>query len=152
MQPGPARGLPKGAPLGLQRVDIGAGHQAARRLQRLGPGPGRRLGQVCTSLARWRDIALPAAEEKYGPDYDRFWAYWSGRPQVAVTFSDLFEPARMQALLQQIATYSGTSCRAPYAGPPARGHRRRIYLNKTLTRLVGRHAPRIDTTIHTLKS
>lgn len=111
----------------------------------------RARADVCRSLARWHQIDQDTAETRYGPDHDRFWTFWEGRAQIALAFEDLFDPGRMGRLLKDLAARSGSAPRSIYAGPPAGQGRARIHANKTLTRLLGRHAPRVDTTIHTLK-
>lgn len=112
----------------------------------------RPRADVCRSLGRWHGLDMAAAEARYGAEYDRFWTFWEGREAIALGFADLFEPARMQSLLQRIGAATGTRPAAVYTAPPSGQSRNRIYANKMLTRLLGHHAPRIDTTIHTLKS
>ncbi|WP_425093864.1 hypothetical protein [Tropicimonas sp. S265A] len=111
----------------------------------------RDRGDVCRSLARWHGIALEEAEAEYGPQYDRFWEFWTGRPQIALSFKDLFAPEKMRQTLADLAAASGTTPAKRYNPPPANTTKNRIYANKMMTRLAGRHAPRVDTTIHTLK-
>lgn len=112
----------------------------------------RPRAEVCRSIARWRKLSEQVSEERYGPEYDQFWAHWADMDQNRVDFSDLFDPALMQPFLQTLAERTGTRLAASYVGPPTSDRKQRIYLNKTLTRMLGRHAPRVDTTIHTLKS
>lgn len=107
---------------------------------------------VCRSLGRWHGVDQAAAEATYGPEYDRFWQQWEGRDRIAVAFPDLFDPAAMQRLLTDIATRTGTTVAPRYVAPPSGGSKAQIYATKLATRLLGRHAPRVDTTIHTLKS
>lgn len=111
----------------------------------------RPRADVCRSLARWHQIGQDTAEARYGHDYDRFWAFWEGRAQITLAFEDLFDAVRMEQLLKDLAEWGGTVPRDVYMGPPAGQSRIGIYANKTLTRLLGRQAPRIDTTVHTLK-
>lgn len=110
----------------------------------------RDRADVCRSLGRWHKIDEAAAEARYGPDYDQFWSFWEAREQISVEFKDLFKPDQMRPVLDKLAQ-SGR-VRASYMAPPSSARKSAIYTNKILTRLVGRHAPRIDTTIHTLKS
>jgi hypothetical protein len=57
----------------------------------------------------------------------------------------------MQALMQDLAQRSGTTAARDFRGPPRAGESW-IYTNKALTRLLGKRAARVDTSIHTLKS
>jgi hypothetical protein len=139
--------LPLKVPEGMGRDPriealIGAGHVVTVHRDR---------AEVCRSLARWHGIDPARAEAEYGPDYDRFWALWKGQPQTALAFADLFDDKHMRQVLADLATATGTDPAARYRPPPSNAGKGRIYINKMMTRLAGRHAPRIDTTIHTLK-
>lgn len=112
----------------------------------------RDRAEVCRSLARWHGIAPEEAEAEYGPQYDRFWDFWTGRPQTRLSFGDLFDETKMRRTLADLAAASGTAPSPRYRPPPSSATKSRIYANKMMTRLAGRHAPRVDTTIHTLKS
>ena len=107
---------------------------------------------VCRSLGRWHGLDQATAEERYGPDYDRFWDLWQAREQTNISFPDLFVPDRMKPVLQELASAANSKPAARYMPPPSGGSKYQIYANKFMTRLVGRRAPRVDTTIHTLKS
>lgn len=111
----------------------------------------RPRAEVCRSLGRWHGLDAAEAEARYGAQYDAFWQVWEGRGDIVLDFADLFDPARMQALLARIGAETGTRPAALYRPPPSGQGRNRIYANKMLTRLLGRRARRIDTTIHTLK-
>jgi hypothetical protein len=108
---------------------------------------------IRASLSRWSAQAPGAAAlDRYLADLDdnlaAFWAEWQDRADIALTFDELFDPARMQDVLAQIAAATGTRAARRYRhAPPKRGIRR-IYAQKALTRLAGRRAPRINTTIH----
>jgi hypothetical protein len=112
----------------------------------------RDRAKVCQSLGRWSGLDQTAAEAKYGPEYDRFWDFWEGQVTLTVTFEDLFRQEAMQNLLAQIAERTGTQPAQHFKAPPTATRPGRIYATKMLTRIVGRRAPRVDTTIHTLKS
>lgn len=109
--------------------------------------------QIRASLSRWSDQAQGAAAlDRHLAELDAnlaaFRAFWDGRADIALDFGDLFDPARMQAVLAQAAQATGARAASRYRhAPPKRGIRR-IYLQKALTRLAGRRAPRINTTIH----
>ncbi len=112
----------------------------------------RDRADVCRSLGRWHRIDMAAAEARFGPEYDRFWDLWEGRDRIAVEFTDLFDPKTMRRLLADLADRTGCQVAPRYLPPPSGASKGRIYAGKMMTRLAGRHAPRVDTTIHTLKS
>ena len=110
----------------------------------------RNHADVARSMARWEG-ANDGGSAQYDTEYDAFWGFWQTRPQTEIAFEDLFVPDHMTALLDTICQQTGTQRSDPFLGPPDASKPRRIYANKALTRLAGRHARRIDTTIHTLK-
>lgn len=112
----------------------------------------RPRADVCRSLGRWHGVDDATATERYGAQYDQFWQVWDGRARIMLDFSDLFVPERMSQLLRQLGEETGTQPVAHYTAPPSGAHKYQIYTNKMLTRILGCRAPRIDTTIHTLKS
>jgi len=112
----------------------------------------RDRASILASLARWHHSDTESAERKFGPQIDAFEAYWAPRERIDVGFRELFSAEAMQALLARIADRSGTAALPRFVPPPGTGEQRRIYLDKAVTRLLGRHAPRVNTTIHTLKS
>lgn len=104
---------------------------------------------VLRSLARWQRSA--ESLDRHRHDLDEFRSFWADRADVAVRFDDLFDPASMTRVLAKIAAVTGAHQRTRLIMPPSTKHPRRIYLNKAMTRVAGRHALRVDTTIHTLK-
>lgn len=110
----------------------------------------RDRNDVTRSMMRWREIGAQPATF-YETLYDDFWAFWGPRDQIPLDFADLFDPAKMQVLIGHIARETGTAPRPDFRPAPDKSKRNMIYFNKTLTRLIGRHAPVTDTTIHTLK-
>ena len=112
----------------------------------------RSRADVCRSLGHWHRLDMAEAEQRYGAEYDRFWQVWDDHDGIALRFEDLFDPAAMQQFLQRLGNETGTSPASRYIAPPSGKNRNRIYANKVLTRLLGRRAKRIDTTIHTLKA
>ena len=111
----------------------------------------RDRAEVCTSLARWHNLAEAAPLTRYEAQYDAFWAFWAARDQIGINFADLFQPDRMIPVLDSLCARTGATRATRFAGPSPEADKTRIYTNKALTRLVGRHAPKIDTSIHTLK-
>lgn len=90
-------------------------------------------------------------EARFGGQIDAFWAFWDGVPRIDLQFAALFDPMQMQTLIGMIAQKTGVVPVANFVPPPGRDATRRIQIDKAATRLLGRHAPRINTTIHTLK-
>ncbi|MBW4710799.1 hypothetical protein KX928_23660 [Roseobacter sp. YSTF-M11] len=111
----------------------------------------RPRADVCRSMARWNEEEPGKPLTRYEAWYDQFWDFWQGYEQTEIAFEDLFQADRMQAILARLGTATGTAPARTFIGPPAGSGKRRIYANKALTRLIGHAAPRIDTTIHTLK-
>lgn len=111
----------------------------------------RDRAEVCTSLARWHRLPEEAPLTRYEAQYDGFWAFWAPRKQISIDFADLFAPDRMIPVLDSLCARTGTTRATRFAGPSSEADKARIYTNKALTRLAGRHAPKIDTSIHTLK-
>ena len=108
--------------------------------------------EVCRSLGRWRGTDQSEAEEKFGADYDAFWDHWKDVPQIEVAYTELFRPASMRQLIHELAAQTETSCRQYFTGVPSKEGKRAILFHKAWTRLLGHRAPRINTTIHTLKT
>jgi hypothetical protein len=109
----------------------------------------RERAAVRRSLAAWERTPEELAD--FDREYDAFWDFWSGRAALALDFTSLVDPVAVRDTLARIAGLTGTTPRARLVMPPSPEHRVRIYLSKGLTRVAGRRAPRIDTTIHTLK-
>lgn len=113
----------------------------------------RDLAAMETSALRWwSDLEERKVLDTVRADYDLFWSFWRDRPRIALEFGDLFDAERMDAVLADLSARTNVPRTTRYRGPMPRTRSRLIYANKALTRLVGRHAPRIDTTIHTLKT
>lgn len=111
----------------------------------------RPRADVCRSMARWNKEDPDAPLTRYEDWYDQFWDFWATYEKTEIAFPDLFEADRMRAVLAELALATNTTTAPVFTGPPAGSNRGRIYTNKALTRLVGHLAPRVDTTIHTLK-
>lgn len=105
---------------------------------------------VMTSLSRWD--RTPEELRVYEREHEAFWKFWSHRGNVALEFTDLLDATAMRDALERIAELTGSRVARRVTMPVPGARRRRIYVNKGLTRVLGRRAPRIDTTIHTLKA
>ncbi len=110
----------------------------------------RNPSAVLKSLARAGHT--PDQLRQHEDEFDRFWEFWEPRSTMAIDFESLFDGEAAAGILRRIASTTDTSTQARLVLPTPQRRRRRIYANKAVTRLVGQHAPRVDTTIHTLKS
>ena len=105
------------------------------------------------SLKQWSEkSARGHSPQQDTDDYDRFWQFWQGRESIALRFDGLFDPAAMVQNMERIAEATQTEASSHFRGPMPSHKKLGIFGNKALTRIAGRFAPRIDTTIHTLKA
>jgi hypothetical protein len=118
----------------------------------------RPLEEIKASLERWVAEAPCGGSTRPQRHVDeiearlpQFRAFWRERAHIALQFRDLFDAAQMTVAMDRIATLTGAARRPVYAPPPKPAQLTRIHIDKTLTRLLGAGAPRINTTIHTLK-
>ena len=105
---------------------------------------------VIRSEMRWQDDQAETHAD-YEAAYDAFWRFWQDQDQIALDFKALFDPVRMGALMDDLAVRTRTATKVRFKPAPSPTGKTGIYANKALTRLLGRHAPLINTTIHTLK-
>lgn len=114
----------------------------------------RNATDVARSLANWGAYET-ARNFKVGDggeierEFTDFWAFWRDRVDLVIQFTDLFKPEPVAQFLEVCRGDTVTdTIRTPRRDAP----RSEIYVNKALTRLLGRRAPRIDTTIFTLRT
>lgn len=112
----------------------------------------RPIEQIRKSLERWIAAEPELGEIKRHLDgleqeIREFTAFWSQFSPYCIEFKELFEETLAVKIIADLAKLTGSDIR-PLAGAavPLRD-KKKVYLNKALTRLLGRHAPRIDTTI-----
>lgn len=116
----------------------------------------RPAAEIRRSLERWNaeEPGLKQiAQQLAGLDDElaAFEAFWSRFAPYRIAFRDLFDPQACARIVTEIGARTG---QAPEEITPPRlapRHPGAIYLNKALTRALGRHAPRIDTTIRALR-
>lgn len=111
----------------------------------------RDRADVTRSLARWHHMASGADMSEYEAQYDTFWNFWDRRKRIHLDFTDLFASKKMASVLETLCADTGSTRAKRLTGPVSGTGKARIYTNKALTRLAGRHAPLVDTSIHTLK-
>ncbi len=102
----------------------------------------REQGAVERSFAVFsdRDAAIDLSDE-----YQRFAEFWSPRATLSLSFEDL--TGHWTDAIERAWQATGLTPDPTQRPPLGRSHRYRVYLNKLLTRLVGRRAPMINTTI-----
>ncbi|MBR28585.1 MAG: hypothetical protein CML46_16850 [Rhodobacteraceae bacterium] len=112
----------------------------------------RPLASIVGSLEKWASVEsgsakLPAliAAAETNPAACR--AFWDPRADMVLDFAELFDPEAMARHVARIAEEIGAVPAPRYRHPPRKSQRSRIYVDKALTRLLGRRAPRINTTI-----
>lgn len=78
---------------------------------------------------------------------DRFRTYWRDRPRIVADFAQLVDPDEMLEPLTAVAAAAGLQdpVRAGAVPPPTRT--RTVLLAKAVTRLIGRRAPTVNTTV-----
>jgi hypothetical protein len=111
----------------------------------------RDVDAMVRSMQRWLCRDDDAVAQTVLADSEAFWSFWQDRPRIDLEFEDLFRADRMTAVLADLSVRTGVDCIDQYISPPYAGRPGRILINKSMTRLIGRRAPRIDTSIHTLK-
>lgn len=111
----------------------------------------RPVEAIIRSMERWKQSGNDEMAGRILAETAAFWKFWEKRPRMALEFGDLFDDARMRDVIDELAACTGTERAARHVTPLRPEQLRHIYVNKAMTRLLGRHAPRIDTTIHTLK-
>jgi len=106
--------------------------------------PRRPTAEIRKSLAKW-GVDVPAAE--FDEIESRFLNFWTPFSPLTVEFSALLNAPKVQALLAEIAKRAGSSLRLNSKLVMPSPSRFGVYVDKLLTRLSGKSAPRINTTI-----
>jgi hypothetical protein len=105
--------------------------------------PRRSAEDVRRSLAKWGVQVTPA---EFAEVENRFAGFWTSFAPTIIEFPSLLNAAGVKAVLSQVALRTGLECRSTEPVMPARS-RFGVYVDKTLSRLAGYRAPRINTTI-----
>lgn len=112
----------------------------------------RSRADIRRSLERWvladPDIRRFRVQlENIDAKIEAFEEFWQRFSPYRIDYEDIFDRQRCQTIINDIASLTGhpKSPRRPPSVPVS--HRSLMYTNKVLTRLLGRYAPRIDTTI-----
>jgi hypothetical protein len=112
----------------------------------------RPLESIVESLEKWAQMEsasaqLPKLIAEAEVNAAACHAFWQPRADMTLEFDELFDHGAMAGRVATIAEALGTEAGATYRPPPIKSARNRIYADKALSRLLGRHAPRINTTI-----
>jgi hypothetical protein len=94
------------------------------------------------SFAIFTDLESPVDLTE---EYQRFGDFWSDHADVAIDFTDL--TTQWAPTMDRVWAATGLAPEGPLRKPLPRSQRYRVYANKVLTRLLGRRAPVINTTI-----
>lgn len=136
-------------------IDAPGASQSARILELLDEAVvltvHRNVDAMVQSMQRWSRSDEDVVAQNVLADSEAFWSFWQNRPCMALEFDDLFRADYMKSVLTDLSSRTGADCIDQYVSPPSSARRGRILINKSFTRLIGRYAPRIDTSIHTLK-
>ena len=106
--------------------------------------PRRPTTEIRKSLAKW-GVDVPAAE--FDEIESRFLNFWTPFSPLTVEFSALLNPPKVQALLAEVAKRAGPGLRLNSKLVMPSQSRFGVYIDKLLTRISGKSAPRINTTI-----
>ena len=105
--------------------------------------PRRPAKEILRSLEKW-GMAPPA--EEFAKIEARCDAFWAPFAPLKVEFASLLDAAKLNEVLDKIAERTGLKRDGATPVMPSK-NRFRVYVDKGLTRLLGRGAPRINTTI-----
>lgn len=105
--------------------------------------PVREIDDIRRSQATW---GMAGALE-FDRTVEAFGKFWGDVPKLYVPVKDLVDPKKCTELIQRIADYIGQSPQQPPILPPLKEATAQVLLAKALTRLLGRRAPVINTTI-----
>jgi hypothetical protein len=106
--------------------------------------PRRPAAEIRKSLAKWGENFTAEEFAEIERCFDAFWGPFS---PITVNFATLLESGGIESLMRLVMERTGLAPgRNKPPVMPAR-HRSGIYFDKVLTRLLGRGAPRINTTV-----
>jgi hypothetical protein len=106
--------------------------------------PNRNSEEVRNSLAKWGMDFSPA---EFADIENRFKKFWSQYSPTVVEFRRLLDPAGVQSVLGQVSQRTGLESERSTKPVMPASSRYGVYFDKTLTRIAGGRAPRINTTI-----
>ncbi len=106
--------------------------------------PRRSASEIRKSLAKWGENFTA---EEFAEIERRFDAFWGPFSPVTVNFATLLKPDGIETLIARVAERTGLSpARNKQPVMPSKS-RFGVYVDKVLTRILGRGAPRINTTV-----
>lgn len=116
----------------------------------------RPVDDIRKSLIRWRDAepglkGISRQLENLDGEIIDFERFWKGFSPYVIEYSDLFDPQNCRKIVTDIAKLADCVPRERSGALVPVRSKHLVYINKALTRVFGRHAPRIDTTIRSLR-
>lgn len=100
-----------------------------------------------TEIKRSMEYFYEIDSDEVDAGIERFDDYWQDRGSLSVHYKSFRDPQKLTAFLQQIAERTNAKMAAKTTMLPSLGNPKRLFLNKLLTRLLGRHAPIVITSI-----
>ncbi len=98
-----------------------------------------------------KTMSLAESEDVYYESLRRFEDFWGQFEALRISYHDLIDRRRQPELIREIGAWIGQEPRSPMIRPYPKTAKVRPYAAKALTRLIGRHAPVINTTIRFAK-
>lgn len=92
-------------------------------------------------------MSVAESEEGYNESLRRFNEFWGRFEHLQIDFRDLTSPQKQPETIRQIGEWLGQEPRSPMVFPYPKTAKFKVYTAKALTRIVGRRAPVINTTI-----
>jgi hypothetical protein len=108
---------------------------------------------IIQPVRRAEDVRLSQAAcglstpEEFPRMVEAFDSFWRDYPKLSVQFTDLTDPTRCPAAIEDIGRFINQKPVESKILPPAKDATRRVLMIKAMTRLLGRNAPVINTTI-----
>ena len=94
-----------------------------------------------------RMMSVAESEDIYYESLRRFNEFWARFEHLPIDFHDLTNPQSQPETIRKIGEWIGQEPRSPMIYPYPKTAKLKVYSAKALTRLFGRHAPVVNTTI-----
>ena len=106
--------------------------------------PRRAASDIRRSMEKW---GMEFSSDEFAEVEHRFHNFWAPFSPLIVDFPTLLDPARLHLFLGLVAERAGLDFQENKTPCMPARHRWGVYFDKALTRVFGRKAPRINTTI-----
>jgi hypothetical protein len=97
------------------------------------------------------DLRVAATREEYERTANLFDEYWKGHEVLRLDFRRVLDPTSTPKLISEIADWIGAEPRSRPVPPFPKNARTRVFVSKALTRMIGRRAPVVNTTLRFAK-